>query len=127
MRISLQLEHMFDSVFDMGHPRDAYAALGGAVTAARKSFDVLAQVTDAELSELVVENHRRQAHLKALELELLCEAKRRDLPHRCGAVSPGAWLSGLVTMDPRAAAKADRTAAVLDTACAETKAALAEG
>lgn len=106
---------------------DAYAALGAAVQDVRGALPGLGVLADGDLVEVLRTHHRVLARPQAIGLELLGEANRRDLPHRQGATSPAAWLSGLLRMFPHAAADQVRTAGALQTVCPATKAALAEG
>ncbi|MGQ0465496.1 MAG: DUF222 domain-containing protein [Sporichthyaceae bacterium] len=107
---------------------DAYAGLADALAAVRAAMDEHHhKVGDHELMQLFRAHHRIEAQLASLGLDHISLAGMRDLPHRVGASSTSAWMTGLLTMDPSTAASRVRTATALETLCPATYDRLAAG
>ncbi len=107
---------------------DAYADFVLAQAALRAAVDEhLHEVEDSELIRLLRAHDRAEARDASVGLDLIWEATARDLPHRVGASSPSAWLSGLLTMHPSTAAEWVRTALAMERHCPATYDLLAAG
>jgi hypothetical protein len=107
---------------------EAYADFLAAQEKLRRVVDEhLHRTDDHALVRLIRANDRAEARQTSLGLDLLWEATARDLPHRHGATSSGAWLSALVTMSPHTASERVHTALAFERICPATYDRLAAG